>query len=246
MFDNSSWIFSRYHHICLGQRLPQAREELLIIFRKLSDPGDPRLVEQQTWMSGFEFRNCGFNGLGSRATNLAYLKSRHAIKGQSIKSPTGDVPVAETEQPRLGRAIRARPSTLQAPAPPPNATESRPGYRQRVTKCINKYRLCTKNASSSTLERAVWRAIRHSKGRDFDVAHQRHSRDAFGVDTITVPGTIENPIEPVPPYRCTCFTEAIRKTLAGSKKGASVAIRPITMKDVRRIPIMFPTTIKPG
>ena len=44
--------------------------------------------------------------------------------------------------------------SLQAPVPPPNATESRPGYRQRVTKCINKYQLCTKNASS---DQGVWR-----------------------------------------------------------------------------------------
>jgi len=62
-------------------------------------------------MSGPEFRNCGFNELGSRAGRLAYLKSRHAIKGQS-NSPTGDVSVADTEQPRLGRAVGARPSTV--------------------------------------------------------------------------------------------------------------------------------------
>src|SRR5262249_51934612 len=40
---------------------------------------------------------------------------------------------------------------LQAPGAPPNATESRPGYRQRVTKCINRYRLIIINASSSVL-----------------------------------------------------------------------------------------------
>ena len=62
-------------------------------------------------MSGLEFRACGFNELGSRAISLAYLKSRHAIKGQS-NSPTGDVSVAETEQPRLGRPVRARPFTV--------------------------------------------------------------------------------------------------------------------------------------
>src|SRR5271167_75059 len=101
-------------------------------------------------MSGLEFRSCGFNELSSPAISLAYLESRHAIKGQS-NSPTGDVSVAENEQPRLSRAVRARPSTVTAPAPP-NATESRLGYRQRVTKCINKYRLFIKNASSSALD----------------------------------------------------------------------------------------------
>jgi hypothetical protein len=68
-------------------------------------------MEQQIWMSGLEFRDRGFNELGSRAICLAYLKSRHAIEGQS-NSPTGDVSVAETEQPRLGRAVQARPSIV--------------------------------------------------------------------------------------------------------------------------------------
>jgi hypothetical protein len=68
-------------------------------------------VEQQIRMSALEFRDRGFNEPGS-AIRLAYLKSRHAIEGQS-NSPTGDVPVAETEQPRLGGASRARPSTVK-------------------------------------------------------------------------------------------------------------------------------------
>jgi hypothetical protein len=82
---------------------------------------------------------------------LAYLKSRHAIEGQS-DSPTGDVSVAETERPRLGHPVRARPSTVTGTRAAPNATKSRPGYRQRVTKCIDEYRLYAKNASSSVLE----------------------------------------------------------------------------------------------
>ena len=68
-------------------------------------------MEQQIWMAALEFRNRGFNALGSRALCVAYLKGRHAIEGQS-NSPTGDVPVAETERPRLGCAVRARPSTV--------------------------------------------------------------------------------------------------------------------------------------
>ena len=63
-------------------------------------------------MPGFKFRDCGFSELGSRAICLAYLRSRHAIEGQS-NSPTGDVSVAKTEQPRLGGAVRARPSTVK-------------------------------------------------------------------------------------------------------------------------------------
>ena len=62
-------------------------------------------------MSGLEFRSRGLNECRSRTICLASLKSRHAIKGQS-NSPTGDVSVAETEQPRLGRAVWARPSTV--------------------------------------------------------------------------------------------------------------------------------------
>ena len=62
-------------------------------------------------MSALESRDCGFNKLGSDIC-LAYFKSRHAIEGQS-NSPTGDVPVAETEQPRLDGASRARPSTVK-------------------------------------------------------------------------------------------------------------------------------------
>ena len=46
------------------------------------------------------------------------LKSRHAIEGQS-SSPTGDVSVAETERPRLGRPVRARPSTVTSNRPAP-------------------------------------------------------------------------------------------------------------------------------
>jgi hypothetical protein len=62
-------------------------------------------------MWGLEFRSRGLNKCRSRTICLASLKSRHAIKGQS-NSPTGDVSVAETEQPRLGRAVWARPSTV--------------------------------------------------------------------------------------------------------------------------------------
>src|SRR6516225_528821 len=69
-------------------------------------------------MSRLEFRDRGFNELGSRAICLAYLKSRHAIEGQS-SSPTGDVSVAETERPRLGRPVRARPSTVTSNRPAP-------------------------------------------------------------------------------------------------------------------------------
>ena len=63
-------------------------------------------------MSGVKFRDCGFSERGSRAICLAHLKSRHAIEGQS-NSPTGDVSVAKTEQPRLGSTLRARPSTVK-------------------------------------------------------------------------------------------------------------------------------------
>ena len=63
-------------------------------------------------MAGVKFRDCGLGELGSRAISLAYLRSRHAIEGQS-NSPTGDVSVAKTEQPRLGGAIQARPSTVK-------------------------------------------------------------------------------------------------------------------------------------
>src|SRR6516164_3070105 len=69
-------------------------------------------------MSRLEFRDRGFNELASRAICLAYLKSRHAIEGQS-SSPTGDVSVAETERPRLGRPVRARPSTVTSNRPAP-------------------------------------------------------------------------------------------------------------------------------
>jgi len=75
-------------------------------------------MEQQIWMSRPEFRDRGFNELGSPAIFLAYLKSRHAIEGQS-NSPTGDVSVAEKERPRLGRPVRARPSTVTGNRPAP-------------------------------------------------------------------------------------------------------------------------------
>jgi hypothetical protein len=68
-------------------------------------------MEQQIRMCRLEFRDRGFNEPGSCAICLAYLKSRHAIEGQSV-SPTGEVSVAETERPRLGRPVRARPSTV--------------------------------------------------------------------------------------------------------------------------------------
>ena len=75
-------------------------------------------MKQKIWMSGLEFRDRGFNQVHSRAICLAYLKSRHAIEGQS-NSPTGDVSVAETEQTRLGRAVQARPSTVTDTRPVP-------------------------------------------------------------------------------------------------------------------------------
>jgi len=167
------------------------------------------------------------------------------VKGQSIKSPTGDVPVAETERPRLGRAIRAWPSTVTGTRSAPKCDGVAARLSQRVTKCINKYRLCTKNASSSTLERACLESkfiiptdeILKLPTNDF-------SRGSFTVDPITVLATIENPIEPVPPCRCTRFTEAIRKTFVAVRRALQLPAD--YLADVRRISIVCPTTNNPA
>ena len=126
-------------------------------------------------MSRLESRDCGFNELGSRAICLTYLKSRQAIEGQS-NPPTGTYRLPKlsglASVIQYGRGRRP----LQAPARPPNATESRLGYRQRVTKCINRYRLYVKNASSSVPERGVRREIRHSGGRGLNSPAQKDLR----------------------------------------------------------------------
>jgi len=135
-------------------------------------------------MSRLEFRDRGFNELGSRAICLTYLKSRQAIEGQS-NPPTGTYRLPKlsglASVIQYGRGRRP----LQAPARPPNATESRLGHRQRVTKCINRYRLYVKNASSSVPERGVRREIRYSGGRGLNSpAQKRPSTQPFANDPL--------------------------------------------------------------
>src|SRR6516165_4532753 len=91
-------------------------------------------------MFGVKFSDCGFSERGSRAICLAHLKSRHAIEGQS-NSPTGDVSVAKTEQPRLGSALRARPSTVKGTRSVPKcdgvAARLSPARNQNVSRDID-------------------------------------------------------------------------------------------------------------
>lgn len=106
----------------MAKRNVQARQKLGITADKPADTGDSLLMEQQIWVSRIEFRDRSFSELGRRPICLAYLKSRHAIEGQS-DSPTGDVSVAETERPRLGHPVRARPSTVTGTRAAPKCDE---------------------------------------------------------------------------------------------------------------------------
>jgi len=111
-------------------------------------------------MSCFKCRDCGFSELGSRAICLAYLRSRHAIEGQS-SSPTGDVSVSKTEQPRLGSAARARPSTVKGTRSVPKCdgvtARLSPARNQMYQQISIMYQKC----KEFYVGRTVCRGIRH-------------------------------------------------------------------------------------